>query len=100
MGVGDDELDTGKTAGGQRSQEGEPAGAVLGGGDVEAEDFAVPIGVDSDRHQRVDVDDPAFLADLLGQGVDPDERVRAGVQRSVAERGDLLVQVLGHRAHL
>jgi hypothetical protein len=30
----------------------------------------------------------------------PDERLRAGVQGPVAEPGDLLVQVLGHRAVL
>ena len=61
----------------RRAQERQPAGAVLGGGDVHAEDLAVPVGVDADGDQRVDVDDPAALADLLGQRVDPDERVRA-----------------------
>jgi len=48
----------------------------------------------------VDVDDAAAFADLLGQRVDLDERIRAGVQGPVAERGDLLVQVLGHRTDL
>jgi hypothetical protein len=37
------------------------AGAVLGGGHVDSEDLAVPVGVDADRDQCVDVDDPAFL---------------------------------------
>jgi hypothetical protein len=69
VGVGDDQLDAGQAAGGQGAQEGEPAGAVLGGGDVDAEDLAVPVGVDADRDQGVDVDDPVALADLLGQGV-------------------------------
>jgi hypothetical protein len=84
VGVGDDELDAGQSAGGQRAQERQPAGSVLGGGDVDAEDLAVPVGVDADCDQGVDVDDPAFLSDLLGEGVDPDERVRAGVQRTVS----------------
>jgi hypothetical protein len=64
VGVGDDRLDAGQAAGGQGAQEGEPAGAVLGGGDVDAEDLAVPVGVDADRDQCVDVDDAAALADV------------------------------------
>ncbi len=100
VGVGDDELDAGQATGDQGTQEGQPAGAVLGGGDVQAEDLAVAVGVDADRDQRVHVDDAAALADLLGERVDPDERVRAGVQGPVAKGGDLLVQVLGHRADL
>lgn len=95
-----DELDTGQAAGDQGTQESEPAGAVLSRGDVQAEDLTVPVGVDADRDQRVDVDDPAALAGLLGQGVDPDERVRAGVKGLVAEGCDLLVQVFGHRTDL
>ena len=58
------------------------------------------VGVDADRDERVDACDAAALADLLGQGIDPDEGIRAGVQGAVAEGGDLLVQVLGHRADL
>ncbi len=60
----------------------------------------MPVGVDPDRDQRVDVDDAAALTDLLGQRVHPDERVGPGVERPVAERGDLLVEMLGHRADL
>lgn len=73
QGVGDDELDAIQTAGDQQAQEGQPAGAVLGGGDVPAEYVAVPVGVDADREQSVDVDDAAALTVLLGQRVDPDE---------------------------
>ena len=65
--------DTGQAAGDQRAQEGHPAGAVLRGGDVQAEDLAVPVGVDADRDQGVNVDDATALANLLGQHVDPDE---------------------------
>jgi hypothetical protein len=60
----------------------------------------VAVGVDADRDQRMHVDDATALADLLRQRVDPDERVRAGVQGPVKEGGDLLVQVLGHRTDL
>ena len=41
----------------------------------------LPSGVDAGRDQGVHVHRPAALADLLGQGVDPHERVRPGVQR-------------------
>ncbi len=57
-------------------------------------------GVDADRDQRMHVDDATTLADFLRQCVDPDKRVRSGVQGPVAEGGDLLVQVLGHRTDL
>lgn len=83
----------------ERRKASQPA-PVLGGGDVQAEDLAVTVGVDADRDQCVDVDDPAAFADLLGERIDPDERVRAGVQGPVAEGCDLIVQVLGHRADL
>lgn len=100
MGVGDDELDTGQAGGDERAQEGQPAGAVLGGGDVQPEDLAVSVGIDVDRDQRVNVQDAATFADLLGQCVDPDERIRSVVQGPVTEGADLFVQVLGHRADL
>lgn len=70
-------MDAGQAAGDQGAQEGQPAGAVLGGGPVQAEDVAVAVRVDADCDQCVDVDDAAALADLLGQGIDPDEGVGA-----------------------
>ncbi len=44
-------LDAGHAAGDQGAQEGQPAGAVLGGGHVQAEDLALAVGVDADRDQ-------------------------------------------------
>jgi ribosomal protein S16 len=41
------------------------------------------VGVDADRDQRVHVDDAAAFADLLSQGINPDERVRTLVQQAV-----------------
>ena len=82
MGIGDRQRDPGQAAGHQAAQERQPAGAVLAGDDVQAEDLPVPVGVDPDRDQGVHVDGPAVLADLLGQRVQPQERVRAGVQRA------------------
>jgi hypothetical protein len=81
--VGDDVLDAGQAAGDQGAQEGQPAGAVLDGGYIQAEDLAQAVGIDADGDQGVHVDDAATLADLPGQGVDPDEGVGAGVQRTV-----------------
>lgn len=64
VGVGDGEVDAGQAAGGQRAQERQPAGAVLAGGDVQAEDLPVAVGVDADGDQGMDVDDATALADL------------------------------------
>ena len=61
VGVAGDQFDPGQAAGGQRPQERQPARAVLGGGDVDAQDLAVALGVDPDRDQRVHVDHPARL---------------------------------------
>ena len=77
--VGGDEFDSGQAAGGQGAQEGQPASSVLGGGDVDTEDFAVALGVDPDCDQRVHVDHPTSLTHLEHQGVCSDERVWAGV---------------------
>ncbi|MBB6547063.1 hypothetical protein HD593_001858 [Nonomuraea rubra] len=94
--VGDDQLHPGQAAGDQAAQERQPTGAVLGRGDLQAEHLALAVGVDAGGHQRVHVDRAAALTHLLGQGVDPDEGVRAGVQGACAEGFDLLIQHLGH----
>jgi hypothetical protein len=76
------------------------AGAVFGAGDLQAEDFAVSVGVDAGGEQGVDVDDPAAFADFEHEGVGGDERVRAGDLRPGAERRDVFVEVAGHHADL
>jgi hypothetical protein len=96
MRIADHELDTGQAAGDQPAQERQPPGPVLGGGDVEAEDLPVPVGVDPGGDQGMHVDHPAVLADLDRQRIDPHERVRPRIQRPLAERGDLGVEVRGH----
>ena len=98
--VAGDQGDAGEAAGGQVAEEGQPAGAVLGAGDLQAEDLPVPVAVHPGGHQGVHVDHPAALADLQDQGVGGDERVRPGVQRAVPKVGDLAVQVPGHLADL
>ena len=75
--------DAGQAAGGQAAQERQPARAVLGAGHVDAEDLPVPLRVDARRDQAVHVHRAAALADLLGQRIDPHERIRPGVQRPV-----------------
>lgn len=100
VGVGDDQAYSGQPAGGQRAQEGQPAGAVFVRGDLQAEDFSAAVSVDTNRDQSVDIDRAAVFTDLDDQGVDPDERVGAGIQRPVTECLDLRVQVPGHLRHL
>src|SRR3954470_12227097 len=100
VGVGGDELDSGEAAGGEVAEEGQPAGAVLGGGDLQAEDLPVPVGVHPGGDQGVHADHPAALADLQHERVGGDERVGPGVQRPVAEVRDVGVEILGHLADL
>ena len=100
MVVAGDQRHAGQAAGGQAAQERQPARAVLGAGHVDAEDLAVPLGVDAGRDQAVHVHRAAALADLLGQRIDPHERVRAAVQRPVPEPFHHLVQLRRHRADL
>ena len=94
------QLHPGQAAGGQAAQERQPPRAVLGAGHVEAEDLPAPVRVDAGRDQAVHVHRAAALADLLGQRIDPHERVRPAVQRPVPEAVDELVQLRGHRADL
>ena len=96
MRVADHELDAAQAAGDQPAQKRQPPGAVFGAGDVQAEDLAVAVGVDPGGDQGVHVHDPAGLADLDRERVDPDVRVRACVERALPKRGDLGVKVRGH----
>jgi hypothetical protein len=98
--VGGDQLDAGQAAGGQVPEEPRPPRAVLGGGDLQAQDLPVPVGVDPGGEQRVDAGDPAALADFQHQGVRGQERIGPGVQRPGPERLHLRVQVPGHLADL
>jgi hypothetical protein len=70
------------------------------GDHVQTEHLAVALGVDTDRDHDRDVDDPAALADLLGEGVHPQIGVGAGVEGSVAELSDHLVELGGRATHL
>ena len=100
VGIGGDQLDSGQPSGSQRPQEREPAGAVFGGGDVDAENFPIALGVDPDRDQRMHVDHPTLLADLEHQGVGSDERVGSRVQWPGPERLHGGVEFLGHHRDL
>lgn len=100
MRVGGDKLHARKTTGDHVAPERDPPGAVLGAVDLHAQDLAVAVGVHARRDQHRDLHDPATLADFDGQRVGGDERVRAGVERSGAERGDLRVEILRHLRHL
>lgn len=54
--------------------------------------------IDPDRDERLNADPPAVLADLYRQRVHSHERVVGGIERPVAERLDLDVQVRGLRS--
>ena len=73
----------GQAAGGQRPQKSQPAGTVLGGRHVYAQDFAVALGVDTGGDQGVHVDHSPRLSDLQDQGVGGHEGVGAGIQGRV-----------------
>jgi hypothetical protein len=92
--------DPGQAARDQRAQERQPARPVLSRHHVQAEDLALPVGGDPDRDQSVHDHRPAALADLLGERVQPQECVGAGIQRAGPERLDLRVEALGHLADL
>ena len=96
VGVGGDQRDPGQAAGGQVPEEAQPAGAVLGAGDLQAEDLPVPVAVDPGGQQGVHVDHPAAFVDLQHQRVGGHERVGTLVQPTGAERLDLAVKVAGH----
>jgi hypothetical protein len=98
--VGGDQGHAGQAAGDQAAQERQPPGAVLGGGDVDAQDLPLAVGVDAGGDQRVHVHRPAALADLLSQRIDPHERVRAAVERPGPEALHHLIQLRGHHGHL
>ena len=81
VGIGDDQLDPGQAASDQPAQQRQPAGAILAGGDVEAEDLPVPVGVDPGRDERVHVHHLGVLADLDPQRIDPAEGVWCAVPK-------------------
>jgi hypothetical protein len=93
------QLHAGQAAGGQAAQERQPPRAVLGAGHVDAEDFPVPVSVDTGGDQAVHIHGAAALADLLRQRADPAERVRPAVQQPVPEGLHQLVQLRRHRGH-
>lgn len=90
----------GEAAGHEVAEEGDPGRSGLPGGDLQAEDLAVALGVDAGGDHGGDLDDPAALADLQHQRVSSHERVRPGIQGPGPERGHLFVQVRSHHRHL
>ena len=100
VGVGDDEGHPGQPPGHQAAQKRRPARPVLGGDEVETEDLSVAVGVHPGGHDDRHVHDPAALAHLLGEGVEPDVGVGTGVEGTVAEGGHLLVEGLGELGDL
>jgi hypothetical protein len=96
-----DELDPGQAAGDQVAEERQPAGAVLAGGDVQAEDLAVPVVVHAGRDEGMHAHDAATFAHLQDEGVGGDESERPGVgQGAGAELLHVGVELLGHLRHL
>ena len=92
MRVGRYELDAGKPASYQVTEESQPAGAVLGGGHVKTHDFPVPIGVDAGGDQRVHADRAGSRESAPAQSGQYGLRLtacRARPARRVKERPDI-----------
>ena len=100
MSAAGDQLDAGQAAGGQPAQERQPPRAVLGAGDLQAQDLPVAAGIDAGGDQGMHVHRAPALADLLGEGVQPHEHIRPGIQRPGPEAGHHLIQLGGHHRHL
>lgn len=97
VGVGSDQQHAGQAAGDEVGEEAVPRLFGFAGGDPDAEDLAVAIGVHPGRHQDDGVHDAAVLADLHRQRVRRDERERSRLaQRPGPERGHLLVELGRH----
>ena len=71
MGIGDNQLHSAESPGGERTQEGQPESAVLAGSHVDAQDLPLALSVDRRRHHHTDVDDASRLPDLLDQSAPP-----------------------------
>jgi len=82
MRVGNDQADARQTAGHERAHERKPASAVLAGHEVHPQDLPEPRGVHPGGDHDRDVHDPAALTNLLGERVEPEVGVRAGVERA------------------
>jgi hypothetical protein len=100
VGVGGHQAHAGQAPRHEATEERQPARAVLGGHDVQAEDLPVTVTVHADGEQAVNVDHPALFPDLHRQRVGLDEPIRAGIQRPGAERLDLGVEMLRQLRHL
>jgi hypothetical protein len=100
VGVGDDQLQAAQSTGLQAPQERRPERAVLTVPDVDAQHLTPSVGGHPDRHDNGLRHDPVVHAGLAVGRVEEHVRVRRLGQRPVAERGDLLVEVLADPAHL
>jgi hypothetical protein len=94
--IGGHQRHAGQATCGEVTEETQPPRAVLGAGDVQAQDLAIPAGVDTGRDQGVHVDRPPGLADLQHQRIRGDDRVRPGVQRPGPECLYRRVEIPGH----
>jgi hypothetical protein len=87
MGVGDHQLDAGEAAALEAPKEVRPEDLGFRGAEVQADDLAPAVGVDSNGDYRRDRDDPAGRSDLEIGGIEPQvgpfafERSRSLVRR-------------------
>ena len=99
MGVGDHQLDAAQAALHQALDKARPERFGLRRSNAEADDLALPLGIDGDGDYRGDRDDAAAVANLQVGGVEPEIRPIAR-DRSVEERIDPLVDVLAQLGDL
>jgi hypothetical protein len=83
---------------GQAATELQPEGLSLAGAHRQAEDALLAAVAHAHGHHRGLAHDPAARADFLVDGVEPDIRVGL-VERTVAELGQLLVELRADAAH-
>ena len=93
MSIGDDQFHPAEAPSVQRTQEGQPEGAVLTGAHVHAQYLPLTLAVYTGGHHHADVDDPPALTDLWGQSVQPHVGIGTTVQRSSQEVLHHLIQV-------
>ena len=93
VGVGGHQLHAGEPARHEAAQKRQPEGPVLAGTDVDAQHLALPLHVDRSGNHHAHLGDAALLAYALGERVEPEVAVGAGVEGPAEEARDDRVEL-------